>query len=171
MDLDLTKLDTMHPLLAPSTVADYLLKVAIGLGRQGHEPGALLIVSLDDELTDAKLNWVQSDPGTANRLDWHRITEDAAEAITLALVYEANGWVVRRRMQRGEFADWLLIDKNRGLVALEVSGVDKRDDKGRRLREKLEQLSRCELGRRAACVVELSPPRSCLANAIEHNGD
>lgn len=39
------------------------------------------------------------------QLDFDRVTEDAAEAIALAMVYVSNGWVVRRRLQRGENTD------------------------------------------------------------------
>jgi hypothetical protein len=161
--LDLTQLDKMHPLLPLPTVADYALKGALGLERRGHVPGARLIVSLDGEIVEAKIIWTAALPGNSVQLDRHRITEDAAEAVALALVYEANGWVVRRRMQRGEFADWLLIDRNMRLVALEVSGIDDQDRNGRRLQEKIEQVRHNSLEQKAACVVELAPPQSTLA--------
>jgi len=57
-------------------------------------------------------------------LDANVVTELGAEALALALVHETRGWVVRRRLQRGEFADWLLDAPDGKVVALEVSGTD-----------------------------------------------
>ena len=72
---------------------------------------------------------------------------------------------MRRRLQRGESADWLLRDAQARLVALEVSGIDKGDD-SQRLRIKLEQVRGATVGnRRAACVVELASPRATVAIA------
>lgn len=103
-------------------------------------------------------------PGEGALLDYIRVTEDAAEAITLALVSVARGWVVRRRLQRGEFADWLLMDQDNNSIALEISGVDTVDVGTRRLRQKVEQVRQSrDVNVRAACVVELRPPRSRLA--------
>lgn len=97
------------------------------------------------------------------QIDRHRVIEDAAEAIALALVHKARGWIVRRRLQRGESADWLLLDPQRKHVALEVSGIDVADS-GRRLREKKEQARQTTAAsRKAACVVELAAPRAALA--------
>ena len=70
--------------------------------------------------------------------------------------------VVRRRLQRGESADWLLRDADNELVALEVSGTDGGDG-GRRLRDKTLQARRALVAsRHAACVVELAFPRAVL---------
>lgn len=97
-------------------------------------------------------------------MDFHRVTEDAAEAIALALVNVAHGWVARRRLQRGEFADWLFVDKDSNAIALEVSGVDKIDVGLQRLRQKVDQVKQSgAASTKGACVVELQPPRSRLA--------
>lgn len=162
MHLDLIKLQDMHPLLAPTTVADFIFKAAIGLGRKGHQPGIKIFVSIDNELIDANLSWEGATQERAEQLDRHRVTEEAAEAISLALVFESNGWVVRRRMQKGEFGDWLLVDKEKKLIVLEVSGIDGSDGAARRMRQKVEQVRRSALEQKAICVVELSPPRSTL---------
>src|SRR5438876_8851672 len=113
----------MHPLLAKSTALEYAYRAAIGLGRHGHTPGVRLKLSPKGRVGHGTLHWVAVSAKLAAQLDFHRVTEDAAEAIALALVHVANGWVVRRRLQRGEFADWLLIDRDHNLVALDVSGV------------------------------------------------
>jgi len=161
VDLHLTRLREMHPLLAQSTASEYAHRSALGLGRHGHEPGVDLKISIDDQDRPGTLYWMAVPAANAAQLDFHRVTEDTAEAIALALAHVANGWVVRRRLQRREFADWLLIDQDRNLVALEVSGVDAVDTGRRRLREKINQVRKCKtLGRKAACVVELRPPRS-----------
>jgi hypothetical protein len=48
--------------------------------------------------------------------------------VALALVYVSRSWMVLRRLQREEHADWLLRETtSRRLVALEVSGTDEGD--------------------------------------------
>jgi len=75
----------------------------------------------------------------------------------------ARGWVVRRRLQRGESADWLLQDPEAHLIALEVSGIGDGEDPDR-LRVKLGQVSLATVAdRRGACVVELPLPRATVA--------
>lgn len=165
MRLDLALLKQMHPLLPATTAAEYGYRAALGLERHGHESGAQMAARLDDTEHDATLAWTRSRSDNGEQLDRHRITEDAAEAISLALVSVALDWVVRRRGQRGESIDWILRDRERNLVALEVSGID-RGDGGRRLREKTIQAGRATVAaQRAACVVELAAPRADLASA------
>lgn len=162
--LDLSLLKQMHPLLPAATALEYAHRAAIGLGRHRHEPGVVLSAALDGDLKQARLHWVPSPSHDAAQIDRQRVTEDAAEAIALALVHADRGWVVRRRLQRGEFADWLLVDPKRKHVALEVSGIDDGDD-GRRLREKIEQVRQTTVAPcRAACVVELATPHATLAS-------
>ena len=161
MEFDLTRLGEMHPLLAKSTAQEYAYRSAIGLGRHGHEPGVRLKLNWTDRSGPSTLHWRVARAGAAAQLDFHRVTEDTAEAVALAVVHVVKGWVVLRRLQRGEFADWLLIDRGKSLVAMEVSGVDTTDVAGRRMREKVEQAKLCKIpGKKAACVVELQPPRS-----------
>ena len=156
------KLKDMHPLLPASTAAEYVYRAAIGLERHDHESGVDLPTLIEDQVGSASLHWLPSSGG-GEQLDYHRITEDAAEAIALALVHVAKGWVVRRRLQRGESADWLLGDGRAGLVALEVSGIDEGDD-SERLRIKVEQVRHAAVGdQQAACVVELASPRATIA--------
>lgn len=165
MKLDLMQLKTMHPLLPASTAAEYGYRAAAGLERHDHEPGVDLATLIENAEHKASLHWTRSPAGGVEQLDRHRITEDAAEAVALALVHVALGWIVRRRLQRGESADWLLWDSKARLVALEVSGVDKGSD-SERLRLKIEQARRATVAnRRAACVVELSTPRATVAKA------
>jgi hypothetical protein len=163
--IDLMQLKLMHPLLPASTATEYAHRAAVGLEWKNHMPGVALATWIEDESPEASLHWVRSRAGDVEQLDRHRITEDAAEAVALALVHVARGWVVRRRLQRGEFADWLLHDPEARLVALEVSGVGDGEEAGR-LRMKLEQVRRATIAeRRAACVIELEAPRARLAMA------
>jgi hypothetical protein len=165
MKLDLMQLKSMHPLLPASTAAEYGHRAAVGLERHHHESGVPLATLIENLARAASLHWIGSPLGDVDLLDRDRITEDAAEAVALALVHVARGWVVRRRLQKGEAADWLLLDPEAGLVALEVSGIDKGEDSGR-LREKLEQVRRATIAnRRVACVIELSTPRATVATA------
>lgn len=159
------QLKSMHPLLPASTAVAYGYSAAVGLGRYNHEPGVSLATLIEREVGDASLHWVVSPFGDVELLDRHRITEDAAEAVALALVHVARGWVVKRRLQRGESADWLLQDSEARLVALEVSGIGEGEDPDR-LRIKLEQVRRASIAnQRVACVVELPAPRATVATA------
>jgi len=156
-------LKQMHPLLPAATALEYGHRASIGLERQGHIPGVVLEALLDEEARNATLRWVSPPRGDAQQLDHHRITEDSAEAIALALVHGARRWVVRRRLQRGESADWLLQDPEARLVALEVSGIAEGKD-SQRLRKKLEQVAKVKVTEHhAACVVELPVPRATVA--------
>jgi hypothetical protein len=158
-------LKSMHPLLPASTAIEYGHRAAVGLERHHHLSGVALATRLEGETPEASLHWTLALFGDAEQLDRHRVTEDAAEAVALALVHVARGWVVRRRLQRGESADWLLQDSETRLVALEVSGIDDGDD-SERLRVKLEQVRRATFAtQRAACVIELSTPRARVALA------
>jgi hypothetical protein len=159
------ELKSMHPLLPASTAAEYAHRAVIGLERHRHETGVALSTLIESAAGEASLHWVGASWRDAEQLDQDRITEDAAEAIALALVHVARGWVVRRRLQRGESGDWLLRDPESRLVALEVSGIADGEDPGR-LRLKLEQVRRATVAsQRVACVVELEVPRATMATA------
>ncbi len=150
----------MHPLLATTTTAEYALRAAVALQRREHRPGAGLSINLDGGIgsLDAVLDWNKVDNEEARQLDNHQVTEDAAEAVALAFVSVSRGWIVRRRLQRGEFADWLLRDADGLPVALEVSGVDGPRD-AKRTREKVRQVCKVDFASiRSACVVAFGPP-------------
>lgn len=147
------QLRKMHPLLPALTAAEYVHRAALGLERHHHETGIAMLTWIEMVSRDASLHWDRSSSGDVEQLDRIRITEDAAEAIALALVHVVRGWVVRRRLQRGESADWLLRDPEARLVALEISGIDE-GDLADRLRVKLAQVRRATFtDHRAACVI------------------
>jgi hypothetical protein len=159
------ELKRMHPLLPAVTAAEYGHRAALGLERHGHASGVVLKTVLDREQGRAALHWLRAGEGDEEQVDRHRITEDAAEAIALALVHGTRGWVIRRRLQRGEAADWLLHDPEARPVALEVSGTGA-GGATQRLKEKLAQVRGATVAsHRAACVVELPVPRATLATA------
>ncbi len=163
------QLKSMHPLLPASTVAEYGHRAAVGLERHQHAPGVSLATLVESTSSKASLHWVSFPPGDGEQLDYHQVTEYAAEAVALALAHVARGWVVRRRLQRGESADWLLQDSEARLVALEVSGIDEcsKGEFSVRLRDKLDQVRLATIAnQRFACVVELSTPRATVAMAL-----
>jgi hypothetical protein len=166
MRLDLMQLKQMHPLMPVTRAAELSHCAALGLQRHDHASGAPMAARLDGVGHATTLDWAVADDRARSQLDRHRITEDAAEAISLALVSVALDWVIRRRGQRGDHADWFLRDDDRNTIALEISGTDAGDHE-QRLREKARQVSRSLANRRAACVVELATPRAALATAVE----
>jgi hypothetical protein len=166
MDLHLTHLQAMHPTLSLTTALEYEYRAAVGLTRHGHAPGVHLAISLDGQRRRYQLYWGEISQDADVQLDFHRITEDAAEAVAIALVHIGFGWTILRRLQRREAGDWLLVDAAENQIAMEVSGVDGIDTRQRRLNEKLQQVRRSNIrGGKAACVVELTPPRARLKTA------
>jgi hypothetical protein len=162
MDLNLGLLREMHPRLEFTTAREYAYRAAVGLERHNHTQGVALAVHLDSRRRAATLSWPDRAGDGATLLDFHRVTEDAAEAIALVLLHAARGCTLVRRIQRGGGADLLLRDADGKEVALEVSGVDKEDTGQQRLKEKAAQLARCRLPgvTKVPCVVELRPPRT-----------
>jgi hypothetical protein len=161
MKLDLTLLREVHPLLPESTAAELVHRAALALQRR-HRPGVQLTATVDGVVTTGSIAWTACSPTDADQLDRHRVTEDGAEAVALSLVHAERGWTVRRRLQRGEHADWLLRDDRQQLVALEISGTDDGDD-AVRMQEKLAQVLRNDdATQRAACVVRFREPRATL---------
>ncbi|NOY25306.1 MAG: hypothetical protein GXP62_05485 [Oligoflexia bacterium] len=103
-----------------------------------------------------------------HEMDQHddkRITEDGAEAVALALAYQARGFTVLRRMMQGEHSDWQLEcgeGPNRQIVALEVSGTD-HGSVPSRMTEKLAQVAKSiDVDQRWACVVGFARPQAAL---------
>jgi hypothetical protein len=129
----------------------------LALQRAGHgSPVRADLYHLAAEKT-AEIEWHAQDQALLQALDANRVTEEGAEAIALAYVNAAAGWVVKRRLQRSESADWLLHAEARWL-ALEVSGVALGDPSDR-LHDKKRQVSRCSLpAERLAVVVSFERP-------------
>lgn len=159
MNLDVDSLQHRHPRLLAESAADLTLNVAVALDRH-HQPGATMGVEVFGVAAQARVSWRARSPDDATMLDRNRVTELGAETIALVIVHETRGWVVSRKLQQGEFADWLLLDRDGRKVALEVSGTDDGNAEAR-IREKLAQVANCTAGlTRAACVVHFLEPRA-----------
>lgn len=162
-ELDLGRLSDVHPLLPPTTAADLATRAAVALSRQGHPPGISLQLRLPDARPSlATLRWNTAPSGAMEQMDRRRITEDGAEAVALMLVGVVCAWRLRRRLQQGEYADWLLRDATGRAVALEISGTEGDRDSSR-MASKLSQVASCPAApMRFACVVAFAPPAADL---------
>ena len=140
MRLRLPDLVEQHPKLAWSAI-DYATMASCAFCRSGHSSptvGSAVHEGIGSAVT---IEWDTVVP--LDVLDEHRVTEDGAEAVALSYVHALGGWRVKRRLQRGEHADWLLMASDQYL-ALEVSGTVAGDVNGRLL-DKTLQVSRCTI--------------------------
>jgi len=165
--LELERLREIHPQLPETTAAELVFRAALALQRR-HLAGVNMGIRLVTMGLHTSLDWTFRAPAGDAMLDRHRVTEDGAEVLALLLVNVAFGWVARRRLQRGECADWLLRDADDRRIALEISGTDNSDVEVR-LREKVAQVSKSKAagtgGTKAACVVRFEEPLALLATA------
>ena len=110
---------------------------------------------------EAEIEWLLHSLDLPGVADPKRITEDGAEAVALCYVNAKAGWVVKRRLRQGEFADWLLVQHGggKGSLALEISGTAEGDVR-ERLAEKRQQVRRCTLpvDERWAVVMAFTAP-------------
>lgn len=146
MEIELADLREMHPRLPQDLALVMIGRAALSLQRNGHAAPVEIRLDIDRTVTRGELAWPASDPGFLDQHDAKRLTEDGAEAISLALGHRARGWRVVRRMQQGESADWLLEESSGETVqriALEVSGVA-RGGIASRLTTKSKQVLRSE---------------------------
>jgi hypothetical protein len=165
--LDLARLTDMHPLLPVPIAREFAFRGGMALQGQGHRTPCQLEVDMPGAETKvtALIQWQPVLESDRLQADVNRTTEDGAEAIALALVKAMRGWKVRRRLQNGESADWLLLDDDNNLVALEISGVNGAPS-ARRLREKVRQVANVkDVTCRSACVVAFAAPVTFLADA------
>lgn len=155
----------MHPRIASDIVLSLAARAALALERGGHGSGVGFSVEVEWVAIRGFLRWPEADLKELEQHDQHRITEDGAEAVALAVAHQHRGWRVIRRMQRKEHADWLLEQPGNGrrkVVALEVSGIEQGNLSGR-LREKLRQVAKSAgVDQRWASVVEFSQPQAVL---------
>jgi hypothetical protein len=130
---------------------------ALALQRAGHPLPVLAGISHGGREGTAEIEWLVQELALLEVLDRNRVTEDGAEAVALAYAKVSAGWLVKRRLQRRERADWLLHNEEAWL-ALEVSGTAE-GDPAARLREKIEQVAQCSLpAERLAIVVAFDKP-------------
>lgn len=155
----------MHPELPGDVAVAMLVRAALALQRNGHATGVGVSLQLQRAVSQGLLAWTHADMTTIEMHDHNRITEDGAEAVTLAVMHQHLAWRVVRRMQREEYADWLLertADAGRETAALEVSGVD-RGSIASRLTQKLAQVAKSsDVDQRWAGVVGFEHPIAAL---------
>lgn len=107
MRLALHDLHINHPLLKGHLV-DLYKSGALAFERASHISPVRAEVDHDGLAATVEIEWVSNNVMDLDVSDAHRLTEDGAEAVALAYIYAKSGWVVKRRLQRGESADWLL---------------------------------------------------------------
>ena len=135
----------------------------LALQRAGHTSPVTADITDNGVKSHTEIEWLLQSLILLEVLDTNRITEEGAEAVALAYMNAKGGWVVKRRLQRGEYADWLMT-KPKGWLALEVSGMISGDSKNR-LKEKTEQVNHCSLPvDRIAVVVAFDTPRILAAS-------
>lgn len=122
MILDLASFPFRHPKVPQQQAQAMLLHAAVALQRH-HSPGVSHSVKVQNQVLNGTLTWEASCDADAEQLDDNSATELGAEVVVLTLANAVEGWKVRRRLQRGESADWLLSDPEGNLVAFEVSGT------------------------------------------------
>ena len=109
----------MHPSLLGHPI-DFSKCGGLALQRAGHTSPVRAGINHDGLEATAEIEWLSQGLSLLDVLDSNRITEEGAEAVALTYVNATAGWVVKRRLQRGESADWLLHNEA-GWLALEVS--------------------------------------------------
>ena len=156
MTLRLQELYLNHPKLRGHPT-DYAKYGALALQRRGHSSPVQANVEHDGQKAATQIEWPRQDMAMLGVIDSQRVTEDGAEAVALAYVNLKASWVVKRRLQRGESADWLL-NNSTGWLAIEVSGTITDNPQGR-LAEKKRQVALCSLpAERLAVVVAFNSP-------------
>ena len=165
MEIDLTRLHEMHTRLPADLALVMVRRAALALQRNGHVSSVRVSLDLERVAISGQLSWQKVDSSIIDQHDPNRITEDGAEAVALAVAHQHREWRVVRRMQREEYADWLLEELREGkrqIVALEVSGVD-RGAITKRLSEKRTQVAKSvDVDQRWAGVVGFEEPTAAL---------
>lgn len=162
MKLKLQDLYSMHPKLLGHPT-DYPRLGALALQRAGHTSPVQASIDHAGSEAAADLEWILQEIALLEVLDGKRVTEDGAEAVALAYASVSAGWVVKRRLQPWERADWMMHSAE-GWLVLEVSGTAEGDPLAR-LGEKIQQVALCSLAaERLAIVVAFDRP-SILAGS------
>jgi len=158
----------MHKRLPADLAVVMVGRATLALERNSHVSGVSLSLDLERVMSTGLLSWPAADLSHLDQHDYNRITEEGAEAVVLAVAHRHRAWTIVRRLQREEYADWLLeetIDNRRQVIALEISGLDK----GRitaRLKQKLAQvLKSVDVDKRWAGVVGFEKPTLAMHSA------
>lgn len=167
MKLELHRLAEHHPKLQAHPIR-YAQFGALALNRANHaQPAALAIDDAGSRCT-SEVTWEHPDePSHTPFLDDNAITEHGAEALALAYAHAKGAWQLKRRMQRGEAADWLL-QRGQEALLLEISGIAQGTvtQVQARLRGKIAQVQGASLpAAKLAVVVEFESPILCAGKA------
>jgi len=158
--LDLERLVEAHPKLSLVRAAELAECAALALEARGHEPGIELAIEFLEDRNAARVAWTRRGPANASMRNAHRITEDGADGVTLAVI-GTRKWRVLRCLQRGTYADWLVVDETGTERALEVAGTAE-GDLAAALRREQAQVDRSPYSQRSVCVVRFAEPRLVL---------
>jgi hypothetical protein len=162
MKIELHKLLEYHAKLRGHPI-DYGKSGSLALQRAKHRSPVDAAVMRGGNTSEASISWAKATMAVLTATDDIRTTEDGAEAVALGYVHRAEGWTVKRRARRGEYADWIL-GKDKEWCALEISGVAE-GSATQRLREKVAQVKRCTLpAERLAVVVQFGTPQILAEN-------
>lgn len=161
MEVDLDGLALRHNGLPEELAVDLALHAAHALQRRHTSPITLGLVA-DGATFSIELGWRTRPASSTRCLDELEATERGAEAIALGVLHELRRWCVVRRLQRGEHADWLLVDAAGIEIAIEISGTDD-GNLAERVKEKLRQVSSCTAAdARYILVVRFLGPQAIL---------
>jgi len=161
MIIDLDRLKTRHPELPDAIASSLGFLAALALQRR-HRPGVALSAEVRGVATSHTVTWRRVQKKAREQVDWHRTTEDGAEAIALGLAHEACQWVVLRRLQRRQRGDWLVKDGSGRRVVFEIGGLDE-GSLTAKLKGELDQVVQSPLPYdRAACVVRFADVQGML---------
>lgn len=147
--------------LHEDSVAPLAHRAAVALERR-HRPGVHLTGTVRGATFDEEIRWRLRTPDAAAYEDINRVTEEGAEAISLALACSKSNWRIERRLQArlSEGADWLMIDPTGTTIVLEIGGTDEQDLEAllaRKIKQARSSLFSAR-GTPAACVVRFLEP-------------
>jgi hypothetical protein len=131
----------------------------LALQRAGHRTPVEADTNDDGVEGSAEIHWQWRDTNLVDDvlIDRNRLTEDGAEGIAITYLHAKSAWVVKRRIQQGEYADWLM-QREADFMAVEVSGTAE-GNAFTRLKEKKQQIARCSLpAERIAIVIAFDKP-------------
>jgi hypothetical protein len=131
----------------------------LALQRAGHRTPVEADTNDDGVEGSAEIHWQWWDTNLVDDvlIDRNRLTEDGAEGIAITYLHAKSAWVVKRRIQQGEYADWLM-QREADFMAVEVSGTAE-GNAFTRLKEKKQQIARCSLpAERIAIVIAFDKP-------------
>lgn len=163
MKIDLRNLTDYHPKLRGNPI-DYGRSGSFALQRATHRSPTTARIVENGNKSEAEILWQRVRVAAFKAADDVRITEDGAEAVALGYAHQSGGWTIKRRMRRGEYADWML-QTDKEWCAMEVSGVAE-GKASPRLREKVAQVSRCTLPvAKLAVVIQFEDPQILAESA------